>query len=83
MSPRKKASHVREEHATYAVEAPAPQPAAEAEGQGDQHTTYVSERDWEILVDLMDNPPPPNEALIQTLQHHRDFARSHDRADED
>jgi uncharacterized protein (DUF1778 family) len=49
----------------------------------DQHTTYVSERDWEILMDLMDNPPPPNEALIQAMQHHREFVRSFDRADED
>jgi uncharacterized protein (DUF1778 family) len=37
----------------------------------DQHTTYVSERDWEILMDLMDNPPPPNEALIQAMESHR------------
>jgi len=115
MSPRKKALRVREEHAAYAVEAPAPQSAAEAEGQGearlsfridpelkelielaamhtgqtvssyaistlvrdarriiqDQHTTYVSERDWEILMDLMDNPPPPNEALIRAMQSYQ------------
>jgi len=85
MSPRKKATpRVREERATYAVEAPAPQSAEHARRiMDDQHATYVSERDWEILVDLMDNPPPPNEALIQALQHHRDFVRSYDRADED
>jgi uncharacterized protein (DUF1778 family) len=49
----------------------------------DQHTTYLSERDWEIFMDLMDNPPPPNEALVRAMQHHRDFVRSHDRADDD
>lgn len=49
----------------------------------DRHTTYLSERDWEIFMDLMDNPPPPNEALIRAMQHHREFVRSHDRSDED
>ena len=37
----------------------------------DQHTTYVSERDWEILMDLMDNPPPPNEALIRAKKSYQ------------
>jgi len=37
----------------------------------EQHTTYVSERDWEILMDLLDNPPPPNEALIRAMQSYR------------
>ena len=49
----------------------------------DQHTTYVSERDWEILMDLVDNPPPPNEALIRAMRHHQEFVTSHDRADEE
>lgn len=49
----------------------------------EQHTTHVSDRDWEILMDLMDNPPPPNEALIRAMQHHSEFVRSYDRADED
>jgi hypothetical protein len=53
------------------------------EAQSGGHTTYLSERDWEILMDLLDNPPPPNEALIQALRHHRDFVRSFDHADED
>lgn len=77
MSPRKKAApRVREEPATYAVEAPPPGTFPEAKD-------YVSERDYEILMGLMENPPPPNEALIRTLRHHRDFVRSHDRSDED
>lgn len=79
--PRKKATpHVREAHAAYVAEAPAlePVPAAEA-----QDTPYVSERDWDILMDLVENPPPPGEALLQTLRHHRDFVRSFDHPDVD
>ncbi|HEX8674237.1 MAG TPA: DUF1778 domain-containing protein [Longimicrobium sp.] len=49
----------------------------------DQHITYLSERDWEIFMDLIDNPPPPNDALIRAMQHHREFVRSHDRSDEE
>jgi uncharacterized protein (DUF1778 family) len=38
----------------------------------EQHTTYLSERDWEIFMDLMDNPPPPNEALRRAKEsYHR------------
>ena len=49
----------------------------------DQHTTYLSARDWEIFMDLMDNPPPPNEALKRAARHHREFVRSYDSSDED
>lgn len=79
--PRKKARpRVREAHA---AEAAALGPAPEVEAQLGEPVTYVSERDWEILMDLIDNPPPPNEALIHALRHHRDFVRSFDHADED
>jgi hypothetical protein len=80
--PRKKATPlVREAHAAYAAEAPALEPVPAVEAQN--HTPYVSERDWEILMDLVENPPPPNEALLRTLRHHRDFVRSFDHPDED
>lgn len=49
----------------------------------EQHTTYLSERDQATLLDLMENPPPPNEALIQAMRHHREFVRSFDRPDEE
>ncbi|HLL81424.1 MAG TPA: DUF1778 domain-containing protein [Longimicrobium sp.] len=112
MSPRKKASRVREAHATYAVEAPAPESMPETEARAearlslridpelkelieraalhtgqtvssyaistlvrdarrviqDEHTTYLSERDWEIFMDLMDNPPAPGEALLRAKE---------------
>lgn len=128
MSPRKKAApRVREEHATYAAEAPAPEGRMEAEAQGDarlsfridpelkelielaamhtgqtvssyaistlvrdarrtiqdQHTTYVSEHDWEILMHLMDNPPPPNAALIQAMKDHNRLVVSRTKPIED
>lgn len=84
MSPRKKATpRVREAHAAYAAEAPAVEPASAGEAQDGHDTPYASERDWKILMDLMENPPPPNEALIRTLRHHREFVRSYDRPDED
>lgn len=82
--PRKKATpRVREANGTYAAEAPALEPVSGVEPQSGEHTTYLSERDWEILMDLLDNPPPPNEALIRAFRHHRDFVRSFDHPDED
>jgi hypothetical protein len=82
--PRKKATpRVREAHAAYAAEAPALEPVPAVEAQDGEDTTCVSERDWEILTGLVENPPPPNEALLRTLRHHHDVVRSFDHADED
>ena len=31
----------------------------------------LSERDWDFLLDMMLDPPPPNEALIKLFQDYR------------
>lgn len=82
MSRKKATPRVREAHAAYAPEAPALEPVPAAKSQSGNETPYVSERDWEILLGLVENPPPPNEALIRTLRHHRDYVRSFDHPDE-
>ena len=33
----------------------------------DINTTYVSARDWHTITDLLENPPEPNQALIDLL----------------
>lgn len=48
----------------------------------DQYTRYLSARDSEIFLKLVDDPPPPGEALIRAAQHHRAYVRSYDHPDE-
>lgn len=33
----------------------------------DMHATHLSQRDWNKVVDLIENPPEPNEALKDLL----------------
>ncbi len=35
----------------------------------DFNTTHVSERDWKFVVDLLENPPEPNEKLKALLKN--------------
>jgi uncharacterized protein (DUF1778 family) len=36
----------------------------------EHHTTLLSARDWRTFMELMDNPPPPNEALKRAARTH-------------
>ena len=35
--------------------------------------TLVSERDWDKLMELIDNPPPPNEALLEAARRYKEL----------
>jgi uncharacterized protein (DUF1778 family) len=39
----------------------------------EHHTTVLSARDWEIFTELLDNPPPPNEALKRAFRSYREM----------
>lgn len=37
----------------------------------DNERTTLSERDWQVFIDALDNPPAPNEALRAAFQAYR------------
>lgn len=74
------AAHLGETVSSYAISTLVRDARRVIEGE---HAAPVSDRDWEILMDLMENPPEPNEALLAAMRHHREFVRSLDHADEE
>jgi len=38
----------------------------------DMNTTYVSAKDWATVTELLENPPEPNQALIDLLSQDKE-----------
>jgi uncharacterized protein (DUF1778 family) len=41
-----------------------------------QSVTYLSDRDWHMLTDLIDNPPVPSAVLVESLREYQRLIRS-------
>jgi uncharacterized protein (DUF1778 family) len=47
-----------------------------------ERTIVLSERDAQIIFELIENPPTPNQQLLAAVDRHRAFSRENNRAAE-